>query len=193
LGEFYFVSLIVNLDEFAELVGVTAETMRVHIRAIEGEPVWLIKRGDRGRGYEIEAEGAVAWWKSKQEADELADAERREQLKQMRLDLVGGDIESGDSMGLSGKQRREEYGAAFEALKLRKTMGRLLDFDEMEHQLTLATVDLRRRLMLLPGEFCVGQSLDSKYASPLKALLGRALDDFVDALKLPEPQDADRN
>lgn len=185
-------SLIVNLDEFAELVGITAETMRVHIRAVEGEPDWLIKRGSKGVDYEIEAQGGVSWWKSKRDADEMADAERREQLKQMRLDLVGGDIEPNDAMGLSGKQRREEYGAAFEAIKLRKTMGRLLDYDDMEHQLSIAVIDLRRRLLLLPGEYCVGQGLDSKFAPPLKAMLARSLDEFAKALLLPEPADADR-
>ena len=44
------VSLVVNLEEFSELCGVTPETMRGYIRSVEGAPGWLIERGDRGRG-----------------------------------------------------------------------------------------------------------------------------------------------
>ena len=58
--------LIVNLEEFAELCGVTAETMRVHVKAVDGDAAWLIERGARGRGYAIEAMGGLAWWKAKE-------------------------------------------------------------------------------------------------------------------------------
>ena len=34
--------LVVNLDEFSELCGRTAETMRDYIRSVEGEPAWLL-------------------------------------------------------------------------------------------------------------------------------------------------------
>lgn len=181
-------SLIVNLDEFAELVGVTAETMRVHIRAIEGDPDWLVKRGSRGRDYEIQAEAAVAWWKSKREAEEFADAERREQLKQLRLDLVGAAVTDPAELALSGKQRSEEIAATLDSIKLRRAMGSLVDRADLEHQLTLASVDLRRRLALIPGEFVVAQGLDSKLAAPLKSMIGRALDDFGKAIELPPVQ-----
>ena len=184
--------LIVNLDEFAGLVGVSPETMKTHIREIEGEPDWLIKRGTRGSSYEIEAEGGVAWWQAKRDATDLADAARKQALQQMRFDLIGGAVEDGETLALSGKQRSDEYSAAMDAIKFRRLMGNLLEYSDMQHHLTIAVVDLRRRLQLVPGEFVVGQGLDAKYIEPLKVLIGRALDDFVTSITLPAPVDVDR-
>lgn len=69
--------LVVNLEEFADLCGVTAETMRVHVKAVDSTASWLLERGDRGRGYKIEPVGGLAWWKAKRAEDDGADAERR--------------------------------------------------------------------------------------------------------------------
>lgn len=175
-------TLIVNLEEFADLCGVTGETMRVHIRTVEGNPAWLVERGDRGRGYKIEAEGGLAWWQAKKEADDLADAERRAQLQQMRLNLVGDQAEDGERLQMSGRQRREEYAAAFEALKYRKMMGELIEKVDLEHALTAAAVEMRRRLGMVPGEFAILTGLDPEQVKPLENLLARAMDDFVKAI-----------
>jgi hypothetical protein len=42
-------------------------------------PAWLIEKGERGRAYQIEAEGAIAWWEQKREAELLANEERQGQ------------------------------------------------------------------------------------------------------------------
>lgn len=171
--------VIVSLEEFSELVGVTPETMRVHLKAVEGQPGWLIERGDRGRAYKIEAEGAIAWWQAKREAEDLLDAERKGQLQQLRLGLVGNTAESEDRLTLSGRQRREEYGAALEAIKYRKVMGELVEKSELDHVFIPAVVELRRRLMLVPGEFVIAQGLDGHHVQMLEGMLARAVDSFV--------------
>jgi hypothetical protein len=176
------VSLIVNLDEFSELCGVTAETMRVHIRAVEGDPVWLIERGDRGRGYKIEAEGGVAWWKAKRDADESASAVRLEQLRQLRFEHLGDAAENEDALALSGKQRREEYAAVMERIKLRRVMGELVDRAEVEALLSHAAVEARQRLMRVPGEYAATVGLPPEDMAPLSELLERVVNDFVDSL-----------
>ena len=172
-------SLIVSLEEFAELVGVTPETMRVHLKQVDGQPDWLVERGDRGRAYKIEAEGAVAWWQEKREAEDLLEAERKGQLQQLRLGLGVAAAEGDKPLTLSGRQRREEYGAAMEALKYRKTMGELVEKAELDHVFLPAVVELRRRLMLVPGEFVIAQGLPGHHVQVLEGMLARAIDGFV--------------
>lgn len=176
--------LIVNLEEFADLVGRTPETMKLHLRQLDPQPEWLIERGDRGRGYKIAAEGGVAWWIAKVEADQASTDERRAQLAQLRLDLLGDQGEVPERMGLSGKQRREEYEAAFKAIEYRRRMGELVERVHVEHVLTNAGVDLRRRLMMVPGEFAVMTGLPVDQVKPLELLLGRAVEAFVKAIEL---------
>ena len=174
--------LIVNLEEFAELCGVTAETMRVHIRTVEGDPAWLVERGDRGRGYKIEPEGGLAWWKARREDEERADTERRAQLAQLRMDLVGDNVEAPEKLGLSGKQRREEYAAAFEAVRYRKMMGELVEKAELVPVLTAAAVLLRRRLQSIPGEFAIVAGLSPADVEPLHRLHRRAMEEFLTSI-----------
>lgn len=184
-------SLVVNLDEFSELCGVTSETMRVHIKELEGNPAWLIERGSRGRDYKIEAEAGLTWWRGKREADETASAERQAQLLQLRLDIGIGAAEGDEALSLSGKQRRDEYAAAMERIRLRRTMGELVDVGEIEGPATTAAIELRRRLMLVPAEFAAEAGLAPADVLPLRAMLERALGAFVDALPSPLKGPAD--
>lgn len=171
--------LIVSLEEFAELVGVTGETMRAHLKSVEGQPAWLVERGDRGRAYKIEPRGAAAWWQSRRDAEESATEDRRQQLAQMRLDLVGPQVEGIDKLTMSGRQRRDEYEAAFKALEYRKRLGQLVEQDEIDHVLIAAAVELRRRLMLVPGEFAILAGLDPDEVKPLYDLQARAVNEFL--------------
>jgi hypothetical protein len=174
--------LVVNLDEFSELCGVTAETMRVHIRGVEGNPVWLIERGDRGRGYKIEAEGGLAWWKAKREGEEQASAERMAQLQQLRFEHLGDAAEAEEALSLSARQRRDEYAAVMERIKLRKVMSELVEWAEIAPLLANAAVELRRQLLQVPGEFAAQAGLTPEEAKPLAVLLERAVNTFVDQL-----------
>lgn len=175
--------LVVNLEEFADLVGRTAETMKQHLRQLEPQPTWLIERGDRGRGYKIDAEGGVAWWQEKIAADELADEDRRNRLAQLRLDLVGDRGEEAERLILSGRQRREEYEAAFKGLEYRKRMGELVEKAELDHVLTGAAVELRRRLSMVPGQFAISSGIPIEQVKPLETLLAAAIDQFLAAIE----------
>lgn len=182
--------LIVSLEEFAELCGVTAETMRVHLRELgkdgQAAPAWLIEKGDRGRAYKIEAEGGITWWRAKRESDELADADRRGRLQQLRLDVVGEGAEGEGELALSGKQRREEYAAATDAIKYRKLLGQLVEKTVLERVLSSAAVDLRRRLQQVPAEFGIAAGLPSDQVKDLDGRIARALDGFVTEISKPD-------
>lgn len=174
--------IVVNLDEFAGLVGVTSETMRVHIGRVEGSPDWLIKRGARGRGYEIEPRGAVAWWEAEREAEQAISAERAAQLAQMRLDLVGPGGAGDQPLTMSGRQRREELEAGIKEMEFRKRKGELLERVDLQHVLMPACVELRRRLMLCPGEFAIVAGIEPDQARSLEGIIARAIDAFVTSL-----------
>lgn len=177
-------TLVVNLDEFSELCGVTAETMRGHIRSVEGNPEWLIERGDRGRGYKIEPEGGLAWWRAKRDAAEQEAAEHADRLAQLRLDILGDQAEGEEGLALSGKQRREEYAATLDRIKLRRMMGELVEVAQLEPLLASAAVDMRRRLSLIPGELAAEMGLPIGELAPLEKMIERACGEFADAISI---------
>ena len=175
-------SLVVNLEEFAELCGVTGETMRGHIRGVEDNPGWLIERGDRGRGYKIEAEGGLAWWRAKRDQAEAEATEHKEALAQLRLDILGDQTEDAEALLLSGKQRREEYAAVMDRIKVRRMMGELVEASELERHLTHAAVEARRRFGLIHSEYAAEAGLSPDDVAPLAALIERAVEEFVSSL-----------
>jgi hypothetical protein len=130
-------------------------------------PAWLIEKGERGRAYQIEAEGAIAWWEQKREVELLANEERQGRLQQMRLKLVGETGEGEQQLTMSGKARREEYLAAMEAVKYRKMPrpaareGRGRAGDQR------AAVELRRRLQQIAPEFGIAAGLQADQVKDL--------------------------
>jgi len=176
-------ALIVSLDEFAELAGVTPETMRAHLKELGRDgspmPVWLIERGDRGRAYKIEAEGAIAWWQAKREADEQVGADRAARLQQLRFETIGGVVEKQEQLSLSGRQRREEYAAAMEGIKYRKMLSQLVERADVERVLTTAAVEHRRALQKLPAEYGIAVGLTEDQQRKLEAMIEQAVAKFV--------------
>lgn len=170
--------LVVNLDEFAELCGVTSETMRGYVKAVEGEPDWMIRRGTRGREYEIDAELGIAWWRKLRDDEAAIGAARAEQFAQLRLSLVGDAVEGEEAFSLSGKQRREEYAATMERIKLRRIMSELAEVSAIEAPLSALAVEHRRQLMLVPGEFAALTGMTPAEVAPLEGLLAKAIDTF---------------
>ena len=173
--------LVVNLDEFSELCGVSEVTMRKYFRALEVEPDWMVKRGMKGSDYQIEAEPALAWWKAAREGEELASAERLAQLAQLRFDLLGDDAGAANDLTMSGKQRRDEYAAEFERLRLAKEMGQLVEIDKLVPLLMAAVVESRRRLGLVPAEFAATAGLTPEEVKPLAVMIEKAVNEFVSA------------
>lgn len=182
-------TLIVSLEEFAELVGVTAETMRVHLREVgrDGSPApgWLIEKGDRGRAYKIEADGAIAWWREKRESEEAQAGARAERLQQLRFETIGAAVETPEMLTLSGRARREEYAAAMEAIKYRRAIGELVEKAGIQRVLISAVIELRRALQAVPPEFAIAAGLDRDQQRDLDRRLERAVDTFVTVIEKP--------
>lgn len=179
--------LVVSLEEFADLAGVTAETMRGHVRELRpAAPEWVLEWGDRGRAYRIDPEGGLAWWRRKRELDDLASEERKGQLAQLRLEIVGEAGGEPDQLSLSGRQRREEIAAALELIKYRKTLGQLLERSDVERVISGAAVQLRRSLQRVAPEFGITAGLEPGQVQQLGRAIERAVDQFVTAIEKPD-------
>lgn len=155
--------------------------MRKYFRELDVDPDWMIARGTKGRDYQIEPGGGLAWWKAAREGEEQASAERVEQLRQLRFDLLGDDAGAANDLTMSGKQRRDEYAAEFERLRLAKEMGQLVEIDKLVPLLMAAVVESRRRLGLVPAEFAATAGMTPEEVKPLAAMIEKAVDEFVTA------------
>ncbi len=83
---------------------------------------------------------------------------------------------------MSGRQRREELEAGIKEMEFRKRKGELLERVDLQHVLMPACVELRRRLMLCPGEFAIVAGIEPDVARPLEGIIARAIDAFVASL-----------
>ena len=151
--------LVVSLDEFASICGVTPETMRKHLKTAPVDSEWLLERGRRGVGYKIAAEGGLAWWRDRETGggdDEL----RLRQLAEFRLRSLGDGAGEDDELLLTGKQRFEEFKAGQAELAYRELIGELCRVAEIEDETVNAVIELRRQLQ------GVGPAIGHKHQLP---------------------------
>jgi hypothetical protein len=178
--------LIISLDEFASICGVTAETMRSHLKQAPADAEWLIERGRRGVGYKIRAADAVAWWKSRSNSGGDDDI-RRAQLAEWRLTALG-DAGDDEGLGLTGKQRFDEYRAGEAELAYRQAIGELCRAADIEEETVNAVIELRRQLQgvgpIIRHKFKLDKevqtAIDEEIASRLAAFI-KVLDVDADA------------
>lgn len=173
--------LVVNLDEFASLCGVTPETMRSHLKTVPTEAEWIIERGRRGVGYKIAAAGGVAWWRARAETGGGVDDERLAQLAELRLQMLG-DAGEDEGLNLTGKQRYEEYRAGQAELEYRELIGELCRVAEIEGETSNAVIELRRQLLGIGPAIRREFGLDPKVGIAIEEAIGAKLAAFVAAI-----------
>jgi len=181
--------LIVSLDEFAALCGVTPETMRTHLKQAPADAPWLLERGRRGVGYKIAAEAALGWWRNRSAGGGDEDL-RKQQLAELRLQMLG---DAGDDEGLllTGKQRYEEYRAGEAELAYRQAIGELCRVTEIEAETANAAIELRRQLQTVGRTIRRKFNLGADVEEGIDALIGEKVAAFVRALDAEETLDAD--
>lgn len=160
--------LIVSLDEFAGLCGVTPETMRNHLKQAP-DADWLLERGRRGVGYKIAAEAAIAWWRNRS-TNAGEDNARQQQLADLRMQMLG---DAGDDEGLllTGKQRYEEYRAGEAEIAYRQAIGELCRVADIEAETVNAAIELRRQLQ--------GVARTIRHQFDLRVEVQTAIDDLI--------------
>lgn len=172
--------LIVNLDEFASLCGVSRETMRDHLKTAPPKAPWILERGTRGRGYKIAAEAAVAWWQKRSVATGEDDV-RLQRMAQMRLTLMGGDA-SEEDLVLTGKQRGDEFKAGMAELEYREAMGELVRASDIEAETVNAVIELRRQLQGVGRKIRRKFNLEREVEDGIDELIAEQLRAFVKTL-----------
>lgn len=178
-----------NLTECADLLGISTETLRGYVNkaVVNGFPVE--QHGGNGVSYVIDARAAAEWWKrNKGEALRAKDA-RAEDLFQMRLELFGVDADEDEAarLHLSGKQRREEFQAEREQLRLMRDKGQLLLKSHVEDTLAAALTSLRQDLLAVPINVAKRLSLNRGKRQVVDDIVRAALHRAADRLKaLPD-------
>ncbi|MBB4154165.1 hypothetical protein GGQ80_002075 [Sphingomonas jinjuensis] len=181
--------IIVNLDEFASLCGVTTETMRSHLRTAPAKAPWILERGARGRGYKIVALAAIEWWKQRA-ASAGDDDGRAAKLAELRLQLLGGDA-SEDDLLLTGKQRGDEFKAGLAELEYREAMGELVRVQDIEAETVNAIIELRRQLQTVGQVIRRRFSLDREVQDAIDEMIAERLRLLVEALDADVPDIGD--
>lgn len=172
--------LVVSLDEFASICGVTPETMRKHLAQAPADAPWLIERGRRGVGYKIAAGGAVAWWRTRSAGGGEDDA-KLAAIAELRMQMLG-DAGDDDGLLLTGKQRYEEYKAGEAELLYRRTIGELCRVADIEAETSNAAIELRRQLQGVGPAIRRQFSLAKEVETAIEALIGEKLAAFIKAL-----------
>ena len=172
--------LVVSLDEFASICGVTPETMRKHLAQAPADAAWLIERGRRGVGYKIAAGGAVAWWRTRSTGGGEDDA-KLAAIAELRMQMLG-DAGDDDGMLLTGKQRYEEYKAGEAELLYRKTIGELCRVADIEAETSNAAIELRRQLQGVGPAIRRQFALAKEVETAIEALIGEKLAAFIKKL-----------
>lgn len=172
--------LVVSLDEFASICGVTPETMRKHLAQAPADAPWLIERGRRGVGYKIAAGGAVAWWRTRSAGGGEDDA-KLAAIAELRMQMLG-DAGDDDGLLLTGKQRYEEYKAGEAELLYRRTIGELCRVADIEAETSNAAIELRRQLQGVGPAIRRQFALAKEVETAIEALIGEKLAAFIKAL-----------
>lgn len=177
--------LIVSLDEFAALCGITAETMRSHLKQAPVDADWMLVRGSRGVGYKIAAQAALEWWRGRSAGGD-ADDLRRQQMAELRLQMLG---DAGDDEGLllTGKQRYEEYKAGEAELAYRQSIGELCRVADIEGETVNAVIELRRELQKVAPTIRRKFNLDREVETAIHDLIADKLQVFVKKLDADVP------
>ena len=172
--------LVVSLDEFASICGVTPETMRKHLAQAPANSAWLIERGRRGVGYKIAAGGAVSWWKARSAGGDGDDI-RSAAMAELRMSMLG---DTGDDEGLllTGKQRFEEYKAGEAELTYRQSIGELARVAEIENETVNAVIELRRKLLGVGRAIRIKHKLPREVEDAIDGLIAERLKLFVEKL-----------
>lgn len=164
----------VNLQELADLIGVSTNTLATRIRQCPDFPV--LSRGSNGVAYEFDPIAAVGWWKADQARDEEAAAARRRGLNKLQEDMFGRQAdEPPAAKGPTPQERKTLIEAQLAADKLRRLRGELVERAPLESALASAMVELRTKLLNLPAEFSRREGLSREQRVKLEEMVERTL------------------
>lgn len=139
--------VIVNLEKLADLMQVTAPTVKGYIKS--GMPV--LEGGSNGVSYKFDARACVAWRRGDLERAAADEERQRANLAQLQLELTGGQNgESAPPAGLTAKDRIEAVTAAMKEDQLRASRLQLATREDYESDIMAMFGAIRLEAMGLP-------------------------------------------
>jgi len=139
--------LIGTLGELAAMPGMPSEPTLKKLLA-EHDDFPVLKRGDRGVGYEFDLGASFQFVRDLQAREEEAARERASQVRQFALGLLGGQsLSTPTEVGLSAAERKAVLEEELFAIKVATQRGQLIDKASVEQALSafLVKMDQQRR------------------------------------------------
>lgn len=148
-----------NLAHAAHFLDITETTLKRWLVQDPGLPV--LRRGGNGKAYVFWAPDLAAWSKSRDERQQVSEAERRDEVSQLRMDLLGGVVtRETEQAPLSGKERKEELAAEALAIQIAKARSELVEADAMREAIEAAFLKFRNGMLALPDRIARELDLD---------------------------------
>ncbi|MEP1934958.1 MAG: DUF1441 family protein [Roseibium sp.] len=174
---------VVNRAQLADALNSTPPTVDRMVK--EGLPVK--EGGSNGRPYQFQLSDCWDWIKAK-EAEKLeVESEVAASVRQMRLELLGGDNDGASEMALNPKQRRELYDAEHAYNRLETLRGNLVARQEVEGMLNDIFDTVRKAVNGMPDRLSRDAGLSGRQAEQAVAVaddiladLHRILSEFAD-------------
>ncbi|MBD8875426.1 DUF1441 family protein [Roseibium polysiphoniae] len=185
---------VVNRAQLADAFNTTEPT--IDRMRKDGMPVK--EEGSNGRSYQFQLSDCYAW-KMAREADRHAEEKQvADSVRQMRLELLGGDHNDSAEQLLSPKQRKELYEAEHAYNKLASLRGEMVSRAEVEDLLNKVFDLVRKSVNGMPDRLSRDAGLSGRQAEQAVAIaddilsdLHRTLTDFADVADTGAEHDAE--
>ncbi|MEQ9330276.1 hypothetical protein [Thalassobaculum sp.] len=167
----------VNLDELAAVVDKSTNTLRAYMRQFPDD-FPMLSRGTHGRAYLFDSRAVVGFFRDLDRREAEANERRREEVKGLRLELLGGETAGADAeaLRLSPRDRRELLYAEELANRIarhRKEHCRAADVEETAAAWAAA---IQQEMQVLIEDIATDLDLGREARLDLERRLGVALD-----------------
>lgn len=164
----------VNLDQLAQVVGRTTNTIRSDITK-HATRFPIVVRGSNGVGYVFDARAVTAFYAdlaAEDEARRIADEER---VRGLRLALMGGSSVDDETAALSPKDRRETLQAEYYATQVQQQRGELVRADQVEDAARVWNARVRDEMLAAAARIAEELALDREDARKVEGQISKGL------------------
>ncbi|MBD8894030.1 DUF1441 family protein [Roseibium litorale] len=175
---------VVNRAQLAEAFNTTEPTIDRMRR--DGMPV--LEEGSNGRSYQFQLSDCYAWKMARESEKRAAEEQVADSVRQLRMELLGGDHNETAEQLFSPKQRKELYEAEHAYNKLAAMRGDLVPRGEVEGLFNKVFDLVRKAVNGMPDRLSRDAGLTGRQAEQAVAVaddilgeLHRTLSEFADS------------
>lgn len=171
---------VVNMQGAARACGVSVNAFRAWLDDPDsGLPI--LEVGGNGRAYRFDLDAVVEWRRAKIEDARVAAERRDDEIRQARLDLVGGDGED-ELAGLSPAEREREIRIALQWQNLARSRRELIRADLVDRGVGRLIGAVVKSFGNLTDEATRELGLTGESQERLQAIVDRKLNELADAV-----------